>query len=126
MRESNHNQSRKPTAAAGAKGNAGPKVQSVRVGDWVCLNCANENYGFRKECNLCALSRATYGKTIETKEELEQVTAQKSGGILNNSTVFNISFMEQQPAQSQDFTFVSASSFNRQAPLFHLPSHLPR
>jgi hypothetical protein len=46
------------------------------------------------------LSRATYGKTIETKEELEQVTQQKSSGILNNSTVFNIAFMEQPPAQS--------------------------
>ena len=49
------------------------EMPSERVGDWVCLNCENVNYGFRKECNRCSLLRTDVGKTIATKEELEKV-----------------------------------------------------
>ena len=44
------------------------ETPSERIGDWECLNCANVNYGFRKECNRCNLMRSEVGNTITSNE----------------------------------------------------------
>lgn len=31
----------------------GKKVLTERIGDWVCMNCKNLNFSFRKICNRC-------------------------------------------------------------------------
>lgn len=28
-------------------------ASQIREGDWVCLNCSNFNFSFRKKCNRC-------------------------------------------------------------------------
>ena len=51
------------------------KALCERVGDWVCLNCNNLNFGFRDVCNRCDLDRLDVGKTIMSQEELDSITA---------------------------------------------------
>ena len=33
------------------------KPLTERIGDWVCCNCKNLNFSFRKVCNRCQLTR---------------------------------------------------------------------
>ena len=42
-----------------------------RVGDWVCLECNNLNFGFRDVCNRCDMDRVNVGKTIMSQGELD-------------------------------------------------------
>lgn len=44
-----------------------------RVGDWVCLECSNLNFGFRDICNRCDMNRVDVGKTIMSQNELESI-----------------------------------------------------
>ena len=44
-----------------------------RVGDWVCLECNNLNFGFRDVCNRCDMDRVNVGKTIMSQHELDSI-----------------------------------------------------
>lgn len=52
------------------------KGLTERVGDWLCLNCNNLNFGFRDFCNRCELDRLQVGKTIMSEHELESLQQQ--------------------------------------------------
>ena len=41
------------------------KPLTERVGDWVCGNCKNLNFSFRKVCNRCQITRVQSGKVEE-------------------------------------------------------------
>jgi hypothetical protein len=41
-----------------------PSHSSLREGDWICFNCRNLNFSFRKKCNRCK---------IQTKEQNDQL-----------------------------------------------------
>ena len=61
-------ENKSPTQAAAA---AAKKPKMERVGDWVCLECNNLNFGFRDFCNRCDMDRIDVGKTIMSQHELE-------------------------------------------------------
>lgn len=52
---------------------AAKKSKMERVGDWVCLECNNLNFGFRDICNRCDMNRVDVGKTIMSQHELETI-----------------------------------------------------
>ena len=59
------------------------KKVKERKTDWLCLNCQNLNYGFRKNCNRCK---------IERKEEYPSIYLepnQKINGNNNNIIMMN-------------------------------------
>jgi hypothetical protein len=59
------------------------KKVKERKTDWLCLNCQNLNYGFRKNCNRCK---------IERKEEFPSIYLepnQKINGNKNNVILMN-------------------------------------
>ena len=45
------------------------KQLTERVGDWLCLNCDNLNFGFRDLCNRCDMHRLQVGKTFVGSQE---------------------------------------------------------
>jgi hypothetical protein len=49
-----------------------------RVGDWVCINCANLNFSFRNNCNRCQRDRYSSASVLQSEDELKKF--QKSGG----------------------------------------------
>ena len=54
-----------------------------RKTDWLCLNCQNLNYGFRKNCNRCQIQR---------KEEFPSIYLEPNQKINgNNNIIINIS-----------------------------------
>lgn len=56
-----------PLKESNQMGSKQPKTNTQpREGDWVCLNCNNLNFSFRKKCNRCR---------VQTREHNEQVSA---------------------------------------------------
>jgi len=49
-----------------------------RVGDWVCINCANLNFSFRNNCNRCQRDRYSSASVLQSQDELSKF--QKAGG----------------------------------------------
>ncbi|CDW78045.1 zinc ran binding protein [Stylonychia lemnae] len=45
------------------------KPLTERIGDWVCMNCKNLNFSFRKICNRCQLGRSQVGKMITNGQQ---------------------------------------------------------
>lgn len=43
---------------------AGARSQS-REGDWVCYNCHNLNFSFRKKCNRCKVQTRVQNQQLE-------------------------------------------------------------
>ena len=58
-----------------------------REGDWICNNCKNLNFAFRKECNRCQLPKGSEGKK-KAKEE-DKIIEQDEKNCFNNNTEFH-------------------------------------
>lgn len=54
------------------------KAQEERVGDWVCIKCANLNFSFRMTCNRCHRDRAPNESVLSSADDLERF--QTAGG----------------------------------------------
>lgn len=46
------------------------KSNEERVGDWVCLECANLNFSFRSQCNRCLRNRTESASVLTDVSEL--------------------------------------------------------
>ena len=40
-----------------------------RPGDWICCNCQNLNFAFRKNCNRCHLSKNESQKILDKNDQ---------------------------------------------------------
>jgi len=54
------------------------KKVKERKTDWLCLNCQNLNYGFRRNCNRCKIQR---------KDEYPSIYLQPNQKIIGNNTI---------------------------------------
>ena len=61
-----------------------------RVGDWVCLECNNLNFGFRDVCNRCDADRVNVGKTIMSQHELDAIKMNPTAASSNNKEQINL------------------------------------
>ena len=66
------------------------KKQKERKTDWLCLNCQNLNYGFRKNCNRCQIQRKDEFPSIYLEPN------QKINGYNNNLILMNNFYRLQQ------------------------------
>jgi uncharacterized protein YcbX len=65
------------------------KPLTERVGDWVCINCKNLNFSFRKACNRCQLNRQDYAKFLSTYQHQQQAQLNTQQMFLpNNGNAF--------------------------------------
>ena len=81
------------------------KKNKERKTDWLCLNCQNLNYGFRKNCNRCK---------IERKEDFPSIYLepnQKINGNNNMVLMNNYAKMQMQNGLSNNNMNKNASNF---------------
>jgi hypothetical protein len=66
------------------------KKVKERKTDWLCLNCQNLNYGFRKNCNRCQIQRKEEFPSIYL-EPNQKINGKNTTNIINNN-FFNLQY----------------------------------
>jgi len=62
------------------------KGLTERIGDWLCLNCKNHNFSFRKQCNRCMMDRDEVGKVLSSADELATLQNSQQHSQHSNSS----------------------------------------
>ena len=65
------------------------KKVKERKTDWLCLNCQNLNYGFRKNCNRCQIQRKDEFPSIYL-EPNQKING--NNNIIINNNLFNLQY----------------------------------